>query len=123
MTSDAHPPLLREALPTVATALASSLAEAGEVALAAQIETARVHALCECAEDTCMSFYLSPPLVGRCPGEYRVVTPDAVTTIGVCDEQLGWVQDETIDNHPETPRRLAEYWALEGQVPRHVPPK
>ena len=70
----------------------------------------------------CMSFYLSQPIEGPCPGEYRVVMPAAVMTVGVCDERIGWVQDEALGRTDElTLRRRTEYEALGSTVPRHAP--
>jgi hypothetical protein len=113
-----EPPLYFDALPTVANALRQSLIDEGEQALADGLVGACVHALCECEEADCMSFYLSPPL-SPCPGEYRVVLPSAVMTAGVCDEQIGWVQDEVLDESDEkTHARLREYLELLLVVPR-----
>jgi hypothetical protein len=67
-----------------------------------------------------MSFYLSEPR-SPCPGSYRVVLPSAVLTVGVCDERIGWVQDEALDEKDETVQRLREYRALVGVVPRRPP--
>jgi hypothetical protein len=118
-----EPPRLADALPSVATALEQSLRDEGELGLARSLANARVYALCECSQHDCMSFYLSPPLDGPCPGDYRVVMPRAVMTVAVCDETIGWVQDEALDmDDAEVRARLREFRALEGIVPRHRPP-
>ena len=117
-----EPPLFLEALPTLGAALQRSLLDEDEPHLAASLSTARVYALCECGEPACMSFYLSPPIEGPCPGEYRVVIPAAVMTLGVCDEQIDWVQDEVLGRtDEETLRRRSEYESLGRVVPRFAP--
>jgi hypothetical protein len=120
---DTDPPRLFDVLPTVATALRESLVAEGELALADDLGDARVYALCECSAQDCMSFYLSAPLPGPCPGEFRVVMPSAVMTIGVCEGHMGWVQDEIQDeSDAETQARRREYQRLEGIVPRAPQP-
>lgn len=110
-------PLLFDVLPTVAAALERSLAAEGERKLARSLRGARIHALCECGESDCMSFYLSDPRV-RCR-KYRVVLPSAVMTVGVCDGGIKWVQDEALhESDDETLERLREYQKLVGVVPR-----
>ena len=111
-----------DALPTVTIALRDAFVAMGEVALAEQLVDARVHALCECGEPGCLTFYLSPP-VSPCPGGYRVVLPIAVSTVGVCDGTITVVEDEAIGLvDAESQARLTEYLALEGVVPRRVMP-
>jgi hypothetical protein len=89
----------------------------GEAALADQVEAARVHAYCDCAEESCMSFYLSAEQAGPCDGEYRAVLPSALISISVCDGEIGWVEDRACGDGSETAARRQEYARLKEIVP------
>ena len=78
-----EPPKLVDALPTLASDLRDSLARAAEDDLAAGVDEARVHALCACDERGCLGVYLAPERE-PCSGRHRVVTADAVISVGVC---------------------------------------
>ncbi len=88
----AQPPLLTDVLPLMAAALKPSLLREKEPGLAASIDTLRVEALCSCGQPDCMTLFatLDP---SPCRGDYRVVCPDAVLTIGVCDERIWSIED------------------------------
>jgi len=78
-----EPPLLTKAMPTVATWLQAGLRHAGEDLLAEQIDTARVHALCECGENYCFSFYLMPPIsLDERRGRWTGLMPRALRASG-----------------------------------------
>lgn len=111
-------PKLVEALPTLGSTLKDSLLREGEDGLAKQVDTAEIHAFCECDLEGCRSFWLAPPMEGKCEGEYRVVLPDAVISIGVCDEKMGWVHDERL-GQPYDAARHAECERLKDLVPGH----
>ncbi|MDQ3690310.1 MAG: hypothetical protein M3406_09815 [Chloroflexota bacterium] len=116
-----EPPLLREAMPTVATWLREGLRRDGEELLAEQVDTARIHALCECGADSCFSFYLMPPtpLAER---QWTGLMPNGFESIGIDNGRVAWVQDEfrgPIDAVTEDGMRaIREYQALVGAVPR-----
>jgi hypothetical protein len=114
-------PKLVDALPALARALQESLTREDEGALAQQVEEARVHALCRCDDSGCLGVYLRPERE-RCVGHYRVVTPDAVITVGVCRELLDWIDDnELVTPAGSDPRRRAEYEALRPHVASRLP--
>lgn len=113
-------PKLIDALPALARALQESLTREDEAALAEQVEEARVHALCGCDESGCLGVYLAPE--EPCADHYRVVTPDAVITVGVCRELLHWIDDkELVTPAGSDTRRRAEYEALRPHVPSRLP--
>lgn len=112
-------PLMSVSLPTLTAALKPSLLREGEPALSAQVDVARIHALCYCGEPDCLTFFLAPPDESPCIGAYRVVMPDAVMTIGVCNEQMWRVEDDTNGRQDERTRaKVAEYGALRSRVAR-----
>lgn len=114
-------PQLVDALPALARALRESLLRAGEPELAAQIDVARVHALCGCENDRCLGVYLAGERE-PCGDEYRAVLPDAVVSLGVCRGQLEWIDDdEDLSPAREDPRRRSEYEALRPHVPMRLP--
>ncbi len=114
-------PRLVDALPALAAALRESLLREGEPGLAAQLETAQVHALCRCDDRACLGVYLAPERE-PCGDAYRVVMPDAVITLGVCHERLDWIDDnELLTPAGSDPRRRAEYEALRPLVPSRLP--
>lgn len=114
-------PRLADRLPALATALRESLLREGEPELAAQLETAEVHALCGCDDRACLGVYLAPERE-TCGDGYRVVMPDAVITLGVCRERLDWIDDnELLTPAGRDPRRRAEYEALRPLVPLRLP--
>ena len=118
-----EPPLLREAMPTVATWLDAGLRHDGEALLAEQVDTARIHALCECGEDYCYSFYLMPPTpVGERRGRWEGLTPNGFESIAIDAGHMAWVQHEfrgPIDAVTEEGlQAICEYQALVGVVPR-----
>ena len=114
-------PKLSDALPTLSAALRTSLLREGEPALAEQVESLRIHATCACDEEGCLSLYVAAPRSAPC-GDYRVVLPDAVITIGVCDERMEYIEDNALMRDAEdTPARMGEYGAVEGTVPTRAP--
>jgi hypothetical protein len=113
-------PKLVDALPVLARALQESLRREDEDALAEQVEEARIHALCGCDDGGCLGVYLAPERE-PCVGHYRVVTPDAVITVGVCREVLDWIDDnELVSSAGSDPGRRAEYEALRPHVPSRL---
>jgi hypothetical protein len=112
-----RPPRLSDVLPTVFAVLGPSLAAGGEPELAARANDLRVHAYCDCDESACLSFHVSAPAPTPCPGEYRVVTPSAVATIGVCDGEMDWIEDLALGDDEQTRARRAEYARLMETVP------
>ncbi len=118
---DTQCPKLVDGLPTLARDLRQSLIRGDEHKLAEQVDEARVHALCACDEEGCLGVYLAPER-GPCTGQYRVVTPDAVVTIGVCQEILDWIDDnELVSPAGSDPQRRSEYEALRPHVPGRLP--
>jgi hypothetical protein len=114
-------PKLADALPTLARDLRESLLREGERELAAQVDAARVHGLCACDEEGCLGVYLAAERE-PCVGYYRVVTPDAVVTLGVCRERLDWIDDnELVSPAGGDPQRRREYEALRPHVPARLP--
>jgi hypothetical protein len=110
-------PKLVGALPALTRDLRESLLREGEADLAAQLDEVRVHALCACDDPACLGVYLAPER-SPCVGHYRVVTPDAVVTLGVCREQLDWIDDnESIGSARLNSERRREYEALRPHVP------
>lgn len=115
-------PRLAEALPTLATALRTSLLREGEQDLAKQVDEVRVHATCACDEEGCLSLYLAPRRHTACVDAYRVVLPDAVISIGVCAERMEFIEDNAVVRAAEdTPARSSEYRVLVGRVPTRSP--
>lgn len=118
---DSPYPKLADALPRLAYELRESLLRVGETELAAQVDEARVHALCACDDEHCLGVYLGPER-GPCTGDYRVVTPDAVVTVGVCRERVDWIDDnEQLSTARSDPLRRQEYEALRPRVPSRMP--
>jgi hypothetical protein len=117
-----QPPLVSEALPTLARALKESLIREGEPELAAQLEQARIHALCGCGDRECMSFYVMPPEDERSrPGDYNTLEPDAVIAVDIHKGRMTFIEDLVTRRwDPDTRARLAEYEAVAAVVPRHV---
>ena len=107
-------PLLTDVLPTLSAELKPSLIRAGEMALAASIDSLRVHALCNCGDPECMKLYTSAEK-HPCPGDYRVVLPDAVLTMGVCEEAISSIEDYAAD-WTTTNARIAEFVRLRQLV-------
>lgn len=118
--SNAELPFLRDALPALYTELRSSLVQMGENELALQLDDAQVHAFCDCSEIACRSFYLSMPRAGPCEGDYRVVTPPAVLTVGVCDGTIDYVGDHALGGSSDEARRT-EWNDLREVVPGAPP--
>ena len=115
-------PLLTEALPTMASALRESLQQEGEDVLARQVDEARIYATCACGQPECGSVSVMPPAERETPcPEYRVVTPRAVVTVGVCHERLEWIEDQWLRDDDEDAQRSAEYRALQGTIPALAP--
>lgn len=119
------PPLLREAMPTVAAWLREGLRREGEESLAAQVDTARVHALCDCSDDSCFSFYLMPPIpVAERGHRYTGLAPEPFDSVGIDNGHIAMVQREfwgQIDAaSDEEIRAFREYQALVGVVPREA---
>jgi hypothetical protein len=115
-------PKLADALPTLAAALRESLLREGEEDLAAQVDEARVHATCGCDEEGCVSVYLAEPRAAPCGDAYRVVTPDAVVTLGVCAGRLDCIEDNGLRTAgDDIPARAREYRAIEGTMPTREP--
>ncbi len=117
------PPLLTDAMPTVAARLRKSLRAEGEQSLAQQVDTARVHALCRCDEDSCFSFYLAPPIPLReRRSRWTGLAPDGFDSIAIDNGQLAYVQDALIGPAEalteEERRAIREYQSLVGLVPR-----
>jgi len=116
-------PLLADAMPTVAARLRESLRAEGEQALAEQVDTSRVHALCSCGEDYCFSFYLAPPIpVPERQARWTGLAPHGFESVGIDNGQLVWVQDEfrgPAEGLTEEGRRaIREYQSLIGVVLR-----
>lgn len=109
-----EPPLFTEVLPTLAAHLKPSLIREGEEALAATVDSLRVHALCSCGDSLCMTFYAVPK--SRCDGSYRVVMPDTVLTIGVCDDAISSIEDDYHYGGADPDKRLAEFVKLRTRV-------
>ncbi len=116
-----HLPKLVDALPTLAAALRDSLLREGDAELAAQVDEVRIHATCGCDEEGCLSVYVAAARGAPCGDTYRVVMPDAVVTIGVCAEQIEYIEDGVLQEADDTPDRRREYRALEGTVPTRLP--
>lgn len=109
-------------MPTVATWLRAGLRDDGEALLAEQVDTARVHALCECDEDYCFSFYLMPPIpISERRGRWTGTMPNGFESIGIDEGRMAWVQHEfrgPIDAVTEEGlRAIGEYQSLVGVVP------
>lgn len=110
-------------MPTVATWLRAGLRRDGEELLAEQVDTARIHALCECGEDSCFSFCLMPPTqVAERRGRWTGLMPNGFESVAIDNGRMAWVQDEfrgPIDALTEEGlRAIREYQALVGVVPR-----
>jgi hypothetical protein len=114
-------PRLADALPRLARDLRESLAREGEAELAEQVDMVRVYGLCACDEEGCLGVCLAPERE-RCVGGYRVVTPGAVITVGLCRERLDWIDDnEKVSPAGRDPERRREYERLRSQVPARRP--
>ncbi len=121
-----EPPLLMEAMPTVAAWLREGLRLDGAEALAEQVDTARIHALCGCGEDNCFSFYLAPPIPAReRESRYTGVAPRGLESVAIDNGQLAWVQHEFRGPAElftdEGRRAINEYQSLVGVVRREAP--
>ena len=81
----------------------------------------RAVASCGCDEEGCLSVYVAAARGAPCGDTYRVVMPDAVVTIGVCAEQIEYIEDGVLREADDTPDRRREYRALEGTVPTRLP--
>ena len=101
-------------MPTLAAALKPSLIREGEEALAETVDSLRVHALCSCGDSLCMTFYAMPK--SGCDGLYRVVMPDTVLTIGVCDDAIASIEDDYHYGGEHAETRLAEFVKLRSRV-------
>jgi hypothetical protein len=115
-------PRLADSLPTLATALRASLLRSGEPVLAEQVDDVRIHATCACDEEGCLSLYVAAPRGAPCGDGYRAVLPDAVISLGVCNERLEYIEDNAlIRAAQDTPARSSEYRRLQGRVPARMP--
>ncbi len=66
--------------------------------------------------------YVAAARGAPCGDGYRVVTPDAVVTLGVCAEQIEYIEDNgVLRDADDTVDRWREYRALEGTVPTRLP--
>ena len=66
--------------------------------------------------------YVAATRGAPCGDAYRVVTPDAVVTLGVCAEQVEYIEDNgVLRDADDTPDRWREYRALEATVPTRLP--
>jgi hypothetical protein len=115
-------PRLAEALPTLATALRTSLLREGERALAEQLDELRVHATCACGEEGCLSLYVASRRDAPCRDAYRMVLPDALISVGVCAERIEFIEDNALVRDGEdTSARSSEYRAVVSRVPTRSP--
>ena len=113
-------PRLADALPTLTRELRASLVREGEPELAEQLDSLVVRATCDCGEAGCRSVYLAP-WPSAAGGEYRVVLPDAVVTVGVRDGRLESIEDYAFAADEPNPARAAEFAALKGRVEHGTP--
>ncbi len=115
-------PKLVDVLPTLAAALRESLVREGEADLAAQVDEVRVHATCRYDEEGCLSVYVAAARGAPCDDAYRVVTPDAVVTLGVCAERIEYIEDNgVLRDANDAADRWREYRAVEGTLPTRLP--